>query len=147
MNKNNVSPRSHGQIYRCRERSRKPEEIQRPHLQKITGLTLVTGPQFGGRTETCGRRAAASGKSKSANLTQRTYPNNFSRNNLYTQTFPDPDLSSATSGKCVSATSPLEISYTDLSFHPILLADFSKTTQFFAALRRIQSPHRSFGDL
>ncbi len=145
LNRNNVRLEVIGQTYRLPEFVQQQIDRTRAALSKNNGLTLILALSYGGRTEIVEAMRNIARQVKEGGLEPAEINEQVVAQNLYTRSYPDPDLVIRTSGELrVSNFLLWQISYAEFVVTPTLWPDFRKP-QFLAALEEYARRHRRFG--
>ncbi|HOY59058.1 MAG TPA: isoprenyl transferase [Verrucomicrobiota bacterium] len=145
LNRNNVRLEVIGQTYRLPEFVQQQIDRTRAALSKNNGLTLILALSYGGRTEIVEAMRNIARQVKDGGIEPAEINEQVVSQNLYTRSYPDPDLVIRTSGELrVSNFLLWQISYAEFVVTPTLWPDFRKP-QFLAALEEYARRHRRFG--
>ncbi|HOC00623.1 MAG TPA: isoprenyl transferase [Verrucomicrobiota bacterium] len=145
LNRNNVRLEVIGQTYRLPEFVQQQIDRTRAALSKNNGLTLILALSYGGRTEIVEAMRNIARQVKEGGIEPAEINEQVVAQNLYTRSYPDPDLVIRTSGELrVSNFLLWQISYAEFVVTPTLWPDFRKP-QFLAALEEYARRHRRFG--
>jgi len=145
LNRNNVRLEVIGQPYRLPEFVQQQIDRTRAALSKNNGLTLILALSYGGRTEIVEAMRNIARQVKDGGIEPAEINEQVVSQNLYTRSYPDPDLVIRTSGELrVSNFLLWQISYAEFVVTPTLWPDFRKP-QFLAALEEYARRHRRFG--
>ena len=145
LNRNNVRLEVIGQTYRLPEFVQQQIDRTRAALSKNNGLTLILALSYGGRIEIVEAMRNIARQVKDGGIEPAEINEQVVSQNLYTRSYPDPDLVIRTSGELrVSNFLLWQISYAEFVVTPTLWPDFRKP-QFLAALEEYARRHRRFG--